>query len=214
MLFPPSILTQHIPTPRNNRREIAVRFAPISAARLTKYFPAFRQKPLPVPRPAWSEWPPVRNRGRGNSRNGAYFSGKSFVRKAWPKWAPHLGRESPYGVRRHPVHGARHRNSSSKLGQPQPASNLSLRTVQRSTAPAAAVGAVFVVEVIFTGKGASVPFRTITRSSSGVNGFIFCAFKVIAMPVSGRNRQTAYHIFLSCKKYTEIVRKRIHPYVR
>lgn len=113
------------------------------------------------------------------------FSGESFARKDMAQMGSAPGTENlrtaSVGIR-FAAHGTR--NFIIEAGPAAAGIEFILRTVQRSTAPAAAVGAVFVVEVIFTGKGASVPFRTITRSSSGVNGFIFCAFKVIAMPVS------------------------------
>lgn len=82
------------------------------------------------------------------------FSGKSFARKDVAQMGSALGAENlrtaSVGIR-FAAHGTR--NFIVEAGPAAAGIEFILRTVQRSTAPAAAVGAVFVVEVIFTGKG-------------------------------------------------------------
>lgn len=83
------------------------------------------------------------------------FSGKSFARKDVAQMGSALGAENlrtaSVGIR-FAAHGTR--NFIVEAGPAAAGIEFILRTVQRSTAPAAAVGAVFVVEVIFTGKRA------------------------------------------------------------
>ena len=87
------------------------------------------------------------------------FSGKSFVRKDVAQMGSALGAENlrtaSVGIR-FAAHGTR--NFIIEAGPAAAGIEFILRTVQRSTAPAAAVGAVFVVEVIFTGKGSCGSF--------------------------------------------------------
>lgn len=92
--------------------------------------------------------------GEGIHAMARIFSGKSFVRKDVAQMGSALGAENlrtaSVGIR-FAAHGTR--NFIIEAGPAAAGIEFILRTVQRSTAPAAAVGAVFVVEVIFTGKG-------------------------------------------------------------